>query len=105
MLGIVFVSIRGFAELADQFVIGIWPFYAAGVLAVFVLRRREPTRERPYRTWGYPWVPGVFLLATLYLLGSYLVTQPLMFLASFGVIGLGVPVYRAWIARRSTSSA
>ncbi len=105
VLGIVFVSIRGFAELADQFVIGIWPFYAAGVLAVFVLRRREPTRERPYRTWGYPWVPGVFLLATLYLLGSYLVTQPLMFLASFGVIGLGVPVYRAWIARRSTSSA
>jgi APA family basic amino acid/polyamine antiporter len=36
----VFVSVKRFAELADQFVVGIWPFYALGVLAVFVLRRR-----------------------------------------------------------------
>ncbi|MBC8074279.1 MAG: amino acid permease [Deltaproteobacteria bacterium] len=101
-LGVVFVSVRAFADLADQFVVGIWPFYALGVLAVFVLRRRDPARERPYRTWGYPWVPALFLVATLFLLGSYLVTKPVEFLACFGVIALGVPVYWAW-TRKSTS--
>lgn len=103
VLGVVFVSVRGFAALADQFIIGIWPFYALGVLAVFVLRRRDPDRERPYRTWGYPVVPGVFLLATLYLLGSYLVTEPALFFASFGVIATGIPVYWLWVRRASVS--
>jgi basic amino acid/polyamine antiporter, APA family len=104
VLGVVFVSVRGFGELADQFVVGIWPFYALGVLAVFVLRRRDPDRERPYRTWGYPWVPALFLLATLYLLGSYLVTKPAEFFGCFAVILLGAPVYWVW-TRRSTSAA
>ena len=103
VLGVVFVSIRGFAQLADQFIIGIWPFYALGVLAVFVLRRRDPHRERPYRTWGYPVVPAIFLLSTLYLLGAYLVTEPLQFFASFAVIGTGIPVYLVWVRRTSAS--
>ncbi len=103
VLGVVFVSVRGFAELADQFIIGIWPFYALGVLAVFVLRRRDPARPRPYRTWGYPVVPGVFLVATLYLLGAYLITEPVKFLASVAVIAAGVPVYWVWVRRASAS--
>ena len=51
---------------------------------------RQPDRERPYRTWGYPWVPALFLVATLFLLGAYLVTEPAKFAACFGVIALGV---------------
>jgi APA family basic amino acid/polyamine antiporter len=73
------------------------------VLAVFVLRARDPGRERPYRTWGYPVVPAIFLIATLYLLGSYLVTEPLQFFVSLAVIGAGVPVYYVWLRRASTS--
>lgn len=99
ILGVVFVSVRTFAELADQFVIGIWPFYALGVLAVFVLRRRQPDRERPYRTWGYPWVPGMFLAATVFLLGNYLVREPVIFAADVGVILAGVPIYLVWRRR------
>src|SRR2546430_17106293 len=41
-LGALFVLVRKFTELADQFIIGIWPFYALAVAAVFVLRRRVP---------------------------------------------------------------
>ena len=104
VLGVVFVSVRTFAELADQFVIGIWPFYALGVLAVFVLRRRQPDRERPYRTWGYPWVPGIFLAATVFLLGNYLVREPVIFAADIGVILAGVPVYLLWQRRRSAEA-
>ena len=100
MLGVAFVSVRSFAQLADQFVIGIWPFYALAVAAVFVLRRREPEAERPYRAWGYPLVPGLFLVAAVFLLGSYLVQEPLTVLANVAVLLSGVPVYLVWAARR-----
>ncbi|MCA9649001.1 MAG: amino acid permease [Myxococcales bacterium] len=100
MLGVAFVSVRSFAQLADQFVIGIWPFYALAVAAVFVLRRREPEAERPYRAWGYPLVPGLFLVAAVFLLGNYLVQEPLTVLANVAVLLSGVPVYLVWAARR-----
>ncbi len=95
-LGVVFVLVRTFAQLADQFIIGIWPFYALGVAAVFVLRRRRPDLERPYRTWGYPIVPLLFLLGSLFLLGNYLVSEPRAFALDVGVILLGIPVLQVW---------
>jgi APA family basic amino acid/polyamine antiporter len=95
-LGVVFVSIREFADLADQFIIGIWPFYALGVAAVFVLRRRAPRAERPYRVWGYPVVPILFLLTSVYLLGNYMITETRIFLADVLVILSGIPVYLIW---------
>jgi amino acid transporter len=96
VLGVIFVSIREFAELADQFIIGIWPFYALGVAAVFVLRRRSPGMERPYKVWGYPVVPLLFLLASVYLLGNYMLTETRLFVVDVLVILSGVPVYLIW---------
>lgn len=100
VLGVIFLSVRSFGQLADQFVIGIWPFYALGVAAVFVLRRREPQAERPYRAWGYPWVPALFVLAALLLLLNYMIREPMTVLANVAVLLTGVPVYYAWKARR-----
>jgi amino acid transporter len=100
VLGVVFVCIKTFAQLADQFIIGIWPFYAAGVAALFVLRRKRPEAPRPYRTWGYPFVPALFLVAATALLLNYLVTEPVVFCADFGIIALGAPVYLWWKRRR-----
>lgn len=103
VLGVIFVSIRTFAQLADQFIIGIWPFYALGVAAVFVLRRRRPEMERPYRTWGYPLVPLLFLLASVYLLGNYMLTEPLTFGADVLVILVGIPIFLLWERRRKAA--
>ncbi|PRP93868.1 APC family permease [Enhygromyxa salina] len=101
VLGVVFVSFQGFAELADQFVIGIWPFYALSVAAVLVLRRRQPELERPYRTWGYPWVPLAFLLAAMYLLGNYAIRETGKFALDIGIVLSGVPVFWLWRRRRA----
>ena len=101
VLGIVFVSVRGFAQLADQFIIGIWPFYALAVAGVFVLRRRRPDAERPYRTWGYPVIPALFLVASLFLLGNYMISEPMIFAADVLVILAGLPVYWWWEKRAS----
>ncbi len=96
VLGVIFILIRTFTELADQFIIGIWPFYALAVGAVFVLRRTRPEVERPYRTWGYPVVPLLFLMASLFLMGNYLVSEPAIFAIDVLVILSGVPVYYGW---------
>src|SRR5436309_1571347 len=99
VMGMIFILVRTFTALADQFIIGIWPFYALAVAGVFVLRRTRPGLERPYRTWGYPFVPLVFLVAALFLLGNYLVRETASFAVDIGIILTGVPVY-LWLARR-----
>jgi amino acid transporter len=95
VLGVVFVLVRSFSELAEQFIIGIWPFYALALAAVFVLRRR-PGLVRAYRTWGYPWVPVLFLVGSLFLLGNYLVSEPVLFALDVAVVCSGIPAYYAW---------
>ena len=96
ILGVLYVSLLTFKELADQFILGIWPFYALAVAAVFVLRRRRPDAERPYRTAGYPVVPFVFLAASVAMLGNALFTAPVPTLICFGLILAGIPVYYIW---------
>lgn len=101
-LGTFYVYVRTFAQLADQFVVGIWPFYAAGVVALFVLRRRLPDAVRPHRAWGYPWMPALFLAGAVFLLGNYLISEPLIFAADMALIASGVPVYWIWLRERSS---
>src|SRR5882762_4558170 len=93
VMGVIFILVRTFNDLAEQFIIGIWPFYALAVAGVFVLRRTRPRLERPYMTWGYPLVPVVFLVAALFVLGNYLVSETLKFAVDIGIIATGVPVY------------
>src|SRR5438876_11129325 len=61
-----------FDTLTDYAIFGLWVFYGLTTAAVFILRRKMPDAERPYRTWGYPVVPVLFLLATALLLGATL---------------------------------
>lgn len=97
-LGIVYVLLNDFQQLADKFILGIWPFYALAVAAVFVLRRTRPDMPRPYRTWGYPVVPILFLLASVGMVVNALWTDPVNTGVTFGIILAGVPVYYAWRA-------
>jgi basic amino acid/polyamine antiporter, APA family len=97
-LGVVYVLLNDFQQLAEKFILGIWPFYALAVAAVFVLRRTRPDLPRPYRTWGYPVVPLLFLLASVGMVLNALWTDPVNTGVTFGIILVGVPVYIAWKA-------
>jgi len=92
-LGVAYVLQNDFAQLADKFILGIWPFYALMVGGVFVLRRRRPDLPRPYRTWGYPLVPLVFLLASAFMVFNALLTDPRNTGITLLIILIGVPVY------------
>lgn len=95
-LGVVYVLQNDFAQLADKFILGIWPFYALAVAGVFVLRRTRPDLERPYRVVGYPFVPALFLIASLGMVINALVTDPINTGVTLGIIVLGAPVYYLW---------
>ena len=97
-LGIVYVLENDFAQLADKFILGIWPFYMLAVAGVFVLRRRQPDLPRPYRVWGYPIVPGLFLVASAGLVVNALVTDPRNTGITLLIILAGIPVY--WVRGR-----
>ena len=93
VLGIVFVLLRTFEQLADTFVTAILPFYALGVASIFVFRKRG--YNPPFRAPLYPVAPILFVLATLYLLVNALIDESSRWptLAIFGIIILGIPVY------------
>ena len=95
-LGVVYVLENDFAQLADKFILGIWPFYALAVAGVFVLRRKRPDLPRPYRVWGYPVVPLLFLLASLGMVVNALLTDPLNTGVTLLIILAGVPMYYLW---------
>src|SRR6266851_4559786 len=104
-LGVAFVLARTFEQLADQFVVAIFPFYALAAAAVFVLRRRRPDLPRRVRVLGYPVVPLLFVLASLLILGNSLREHPGPTGLAFGIILLGVPVYLWWTRGRATRGA
>jgi APA family basic amino acid/polyamine antiporter len=67
-------------------------------LALFVMRRREPTLERPFRVWGYPWATGIVLLAALGFLGGAVGSDTRHSLYAIALIAASFPVY--WLVRR-----
>src|SRR5690348_5492020 len=96
-LGILFVLAQTFEQLADQFVVAIFPFYALAAAAVFVLRRRRPDLPRPVRVALYPWPPVLFVLATFVILGNALWEHPFATGAAFLILLAGIPVYHLWL--------
>jgi len=92
-LGVTYVLFNDFQQLADKFVLGIWPFYIVAVWGVFLLRRRLPDSDRPYRALGYPVIPAVFLIAATYMVVNALLTDPVNTGITFAIILAGVPVY------------
>jgi basic amino acid/polyamine antiporter, APA family len=76
-------------------------FHVATGAAVFVLRKKRPDAPRPYRVWGYPWVPALFIAASCVLVGNTLWEKPVESLWGLGLVALGLPAY-AWWRRRAT---
>jgi len=105
-LGVLFVLVGTFEQLADAFVTAIVPFYALAVGSVFVLRRRADYAP-PFRVPGYPIVPAIFIVATILLLGNALLDRAsrMPTLAVFAVILFGIPIYYLTARRNAPVSS
>jgi APA family basic amino acid/polyamine antiporter len=71
-------------------------FWITAAFAVFTLRKKFPDMPRPYKTWGYPVVPAVFIIASLGILINTLIEKPMESLAGLGITVTGIPVYYFW---------
>lgn len=91
-----------FDELTDFVIFGGQLFYALAVGAVFVLRRKYPDRPRPYRTWGYPVTPLIYLMAFAAAIVSLLLGKRVQTLAGSVLIVAGVGYY--WTRNRNSST-
>ena len=85
-----------FEELTNLFIFAGWIFYGLAVVALFRLRRTEPNLLRPYRSWGYPWVPALFVLGALALTVNLWLDRPGRSTAGLLLILAGIPFYLHW---------
>jgi APA family basic amino acid/polyamine antiporter len=94
------LSAGSFRQLFSLAIFAEWLFYMVAASTVFALRRKEPAAHRPYRAWGYPLVPALFIAAAAVLL-YYTFTANLRNSAwGLAVIAAGVPVYRYFAGKR-----
>ena len=80
-------------------------FHVACGISVFLLRARRPAAPRPYRVWGYPVVPALFVAGMAWLTASTLADSPRESLLGIAFIALGWPAYLAWTRRRRDAPA
>jgi APA family basic amino acid/polyamine antiporter len=100
-----------FDQLTDMLIFVSWIFYAAAALGVIVLRRKLPDHERPYRVWGYPAVPALFIVfAMIYVvftlysdISNYVNGRAPLINSLFGLllVALGIPGYLYWKRRKT----
>ena len=89
-----------FEQLFTYVVFGLWIFFGLTVTAVFILRKKRPDLPRPYRTWGYPVTPALFVLAALFISVNSLINTFWNSFAGLAIMALGLPAYFFW--RRQT---
>jgi len=82
-----------FDQLTDMLIFAVYIFYGATATGVFILRRRMPDAHRPYKTWGYPVVPALFVLFCVGLFFNTIITRPREAGIGLSLILLGIPVY------------
>jgi len=100
-LGVFFVLTRTFEQLADTFVLTIWPFYGLAIAGLYRLRRKRPDLPRPYKVPGYPFVPAIFVAAVICLVGNALIADPVWTGVTFAIVLAGVPVYLLMFAPKT----
>jgi len=90
-----------FDQLTDLAIFAFWLFYGMVTASVFIFRRREPEATRSYKTWGYPVVPALFVLVTIYLIVFTIKNAPLQSLIGLVIIAAGLPVYWYFVRQKS----
>ena len=81
-----------------------WVIHALTVLGLIVLRHKHPEWERPYRVWGYPWAPLLFVAFAIWFVVTTLIARPESSIAGIGIMAAGVPIYYFWRKKETARS-
>jgi APA family basic amino acid/polyamine antiporter len=85
-----------YSDLLDYVVFAVLIFYVLTIAGIFVLRRKRPDIERPYKAFGYPVIPAIYILTALLIMAILLIYKPLYTWPGLGIVVLGIPVFFIW---------
>jgi len=88
-----------FDQLTDMIIFAVFIYYGATALGVFILRRKMPDAPRPYKVWGYPIVPAIFILFCIALFVNTIITRPREAAIGLILMATGLPLWW-WFNKR-----
>jgi APA family basic amino acid/polyamine antiporter len=89
-----------YSNLLDYVIIAALMFYILTILAVFILRVKRPDLERPYKAFGYPVIPILYIVVTSVIMVILLIYKPDYTIPGIGIVILGIPVFYLWKRKR-----
>jgi APA family basic amino acid/polyamine antiporter len=91
-----------YSDLLDYVVFAILLFFTLTIFGIFILRIKKPDAPRPYKTFGYPVVPALYIIIALAIMIILLIYKPTYTWPGLIIVMLGVPVYFVWNTLRKT---
>jgi APA family basic amino acid/polyamine antiporter len=85
-----------YSQLLDYVIFAVLIFYALTIMSIFVLRIRKPDAERPYKAFGYPVIPALYIVLALTIMIILLIYKPQFTWPGLAIVLLGIPVYYIW---------
>jgi basic amino acid/polyamine antiporter, APA family len=85
-----------YSNLLDYVIFAVLVFFALTIMSVFILRVKRPDIERPYKAFGYPVIPAIYILTTLLIMVILLIYKPNYTFPGLGIVLLGIPVFFIW---------
>jgi APA family basic amino acid/polyamine antiporter len=100
-----FLTLTGrYSDLLDYVIFAVLLFYILTIAGLFVLRRTRPEAERPYRAFGYPLLPAIYIAVAAFIELMLLLYKPSYTWPGLLIVLTGIPVYLAWRRRRESTS-
>jgi APA family basic amino acid/polyamine antiporter len=85
-----------YSNLLDYVIFTVLLFYILSILSIFILRRKFPDRERPYKAMGYPVIPAIYMVVIAFIMVMLLIYKPVYTWPGLIIVLLGLPVYYLW---------
>jgi APA family basic amino acid/polyamine antiporter len=85
-----------YGDLLDYVIFAVLLFYVLTVAGLFILRRQRPDADRPYRAFGYPALPALYIVTAIAISVDLLIFKPAYTWPGLGIVLIGIPVYYAW---------
>jgi basic amino acid/polyamine antiporter, APA family len=85
-----------YGDLLDYVIFAVLIFFTLTILAIFVLRVKKPDIPRPYKAFGYPVIPAIYILTTVTIMVILLIYKPNYTFPGLGIVLLGIPVFYLW---------
>jgi APA family basic amino acid/polyamine antiporter len=94
-----------YGDLLDYVIFAVLIFYVLTIVGVFILRKKKPDVERPYKAFGYPIVPALYIVIASALCVNLLFTKPQFTWPGLFIVLLGIPIYYLWTMKSSSRSS